>query len=148
MASFTHLVNRKARVYRNLHQKCYSVQFKVANANEGKAARWIVGRHDHRVVLDNATFKVSEAGRQRVVREKKKNVHAFVTGSFQGYPFFEEDLAHFYGYSLVTYNPYKAGFFFEKTTGREVLGAERVWLLEDGRCWAAGVTYGPRTASV
>jgi hypothetical protein len=32
-------------------------------------------------LLKNATFKVSEAGRQRVIRDKAKNVHAFVDGS-------------------------------------------------------------------
>jgi hypothetical protein len=32
-------------------------------------------------LLQNVTFKVSEKGRQRVIREKAKNVHAFVEGS-------------------------------------------------------------------
>jgi len=57
------------KVYWNLHKHCYSI------------------RHDHKVIahtnninLIDVTFKVSEASRQRVLRDRRKNVHAFVEG--------------------------------------------------------------------
>ncbi len=33
------------------------------------------------VNLEDVEFKVSEAGRQRLLREKRKNVHAFAIGT-------------------------------------------------------------------
>lgn len=55
------------RVYRNLHKKCYSISY-----------NGIVIMHTTRVIADNATLYVSEAGRQRVLATGRKNVHAFV----------------------------------------------------------------------
>lgn len=31
-------------------------------------------------MLEEARFTVNEAGRQRVIRQRRKNVHAFITG--------------------------------------------------------------------
>lgn len=55
------------RVYRNLHKKCYSVSY-----------NGIVIMHTTRIIADNATLFVSEAGRQRVLATGHKNVHAYV----------------------------------------------------------------------
>jgi hypothetical protein len=71
--------------------------------------RWKVIKHVGRIDLQDVSFKVSELGRQRVLREKRKNVHAFIEGeeiSFCGYA----------NTTKVTYNPYK----YEKfTTGEK-----------------------------
>ena len=61
------------RIYFNLHKKTLSLQTKVNG-------RWKVTAHQFTAYLKNAKFKVSEAGRQRVLQQKRKNVHAFVTG--------------------------------------------------------------------
>ena len=61
--------SKKVRVYRNLHNKCYSV--KQDN---------LVLVHADNVTLNKAKFIVSKAGQKRVRDEKKKNVHAFVEG--------------------------------------------------------------------
>jgi hypothetical protein len=37
--------------------------------------------HTASLSLENCIFKVSESGRQRVIREKRKNVHAGVQGT-------------------------------------------------------------------
>lgn len=66
------LIGRKVRIYRNLHKNCYSVQ-------DAKTRR-VIAYRDY-IALENATFVVSEAGRQRVLRDHKKNVHAFVVGT-------------------------------------------------------------------
>lgn len=86
----------KVKVYWNLHKKCYSVQHK------GK-----VIDHLDRVVLENVEFKVSEAGRQRVLKQKRKNVHAFVVGSLVDHkPLYEPHYV-----KTVKYNPYKYSSF-------------------------------------
>lgn len=93
---------QKVRVYFNLHRKCLSVQ-------DAKSRRVIA--HVPHISLINIRFKVSEAGRQRVLREKKKNVHAFVEGTvphvneFSAYP------------DVVTYNPYKYDSFVRMPHG-------------------------------
>jgi len=69
-ASAADLVGRRVRIYRNLRRHCYSVQL------GGK-----VVAHCRRVFVRDAVFKVSEAGRQRVLRESRKNVHAWVIGT-------------------------------------------------------------------
>ena len=62
---------KKVFVYYNLHKHKWSVK-------DVKTGR-VIGHH-YEVSLYNATFKVSEAGRARVLKEKRKNVHAGVEG--------------------------------------------------------------------
>ena len=52
-------------IYRNLHTKTFSVQYK------GK-----VVAHPKNFIANDCIFRVSELGRQRVLEFKRKNVHA------------------------------------------------------------------------
>ena len=88
----------KVRVYFNLHKKLLSVQTKVNGS-------WKVIKHVFNINLTDVKFKVSEAGRQRVLREKRKNVHAFIEG-VEAEERVGETAQH------ITYNPYK----YEKFT--------------------------------
>ena len=94
------MVNKnKVRVYRNLNKKCLSVQSWV----EGKG--WRVTDHVQEIALDGVSFKVSQAGRERCLREKRKNVHAYMIGTRVDKPRVEPTEA-------VKYNPYVADKFF------------------------------------
>lgn len=101
----------KVKCYFNLHKKKFSVQ------HNGK-----VILHLDKVVLLNATFKVSEAGRQRVLREERKNVHAYVIGEMQDY-FEPEGVV-----KDVTYNPYLYSSFVHKKDLTSINKADIVWL--------------------
>lgn len=57
-------------VYRNLRDKCYSLM------QDGR----VVDRRPW-VLLTGCRFRVRKAGRERVLREGHKNVHAFVVGT-------------------------------------------------------------------
>lgn len=105
----------KVKVYRNLHKKMYS----VVDMKTGK-----VFRHQHHVVLKNARFRVSEAGRARVLKEKRKNVHAFVIGTLLEKDFHFPDREP----TMGTYNPYKHKTFVKKGTRRALRDAELVLL--------------------
>lgn len=70
--------NPTVRVYRNLHKKCYSIQAKVG-------ASWRVIAHAASVELEGVTFKVSQAGRDRVLRTGAKAVHAYAVGRLVGW---------------------------------------------------------------
>lgn len=95
------MVNKnKVRVYRNLNKKCLSVQSWV----EGKG--WRVTDHVQQIFLDNASFSVSQAGRNRVLEQKRKNVHAYIIGKRVEQPQAKAKSR------AVTYNPYVAGHFY------------------------------------
>jgi hypothetical protein len=93
-------------VYFNLHRKCFSIK-----ALEGKNKGRVIAHRDD-VLLFDATFKVSEAGRQRVLRERKKNVHAGVVGQWDetGTDLITIDRVTTIG-TAITYNPYKYNTF-------------------------------------
>lgn len=110
---------KRVRVYFNLHRKLFSVQEKTSKG-------WRVWLHANQITLENAVFKVSEAGRQRVIREKKKNVHAFVEGSMVLH-----DTVEVINPTIqLSYNPYKAGVFVERGSQQPVYGA-RFAVLKD-----------------
>lgn len=81
----------KVKVYRNLRNKCLSVQYK------GK-----VIAHVDSISLCGVTFKVSQSARKRVLETKQKNVHAFVCGTV-----IMSSLPKWMVKDSVTYNPYK-----------------------------------------
>ena len=131
----------RVKCYWNLHKNTYSVMA-MEGENKGR-----VIRYDNLINLENASFKVSEAGRQRVLRDRVKNVHAFVIGDMVNSPW--EESACDKG---VTYNPYTCGEFYERRGGRGVASADRVQLgvnrmIKDGKCinraniMAGGLSY-------
>ena len=105
----------KVFIYFNLHKRCYSVKA-LSGPQKGR-----VVAHTSSVVLADASFKVSEAGRQRVLREKRKNVHAGVCGTWHS--------AHIgppaEGVKVI-YNPYKYASFVEKGTEQPIYNAPLV----------------------
>lgn len=95
----------KVFVYRNLHKNCWSIKALEGN-NKGR-----VIYHAQSVTLSNCTFKVSKAGRERVLREKRKNVHAGVAGELIRVNI---PLSYMPQMTAVTYNPYKYESFVRK----------------------------------
>ena len=92
------------RVYWNLHKGCWSVQ-------DRKTGR--VVRHVEACTLADVKFTVRPAGREKVRREGKKNVHAFAVGTV--YP---ADMYALFNAKKVTYNPYKNDTFIFADTGK------------------------------
>lgn len=96
---YTSLDGKKVKIYFNLHKKCLSVQHK------GKVIAYL-----DEIQLKDAQFKVSEAGRQRVLEQGRKNVHAYVVGTATNPT--EKALSDLK--RCVTYNPYKYNSFVER----------------------------------
>jgi L-fucose mutarotase/ribose pyranase (RbsD/FucU family) len=121
------MIGWTVRVYKNIPRSrqaghpVYSIQ--------DMHTRRVVAHSDH-VVLSNAEFVVSEAGRQRVLREQRKNVHAYVIGVF-----IERLDLDDIGASVITYNPYKGPTFVTLPTGNAVKTAERVVLADQVLAW-------------
>jgi len=105
----------RVEVYRNLHKDCFSIR---------KNGRVVDYRYnDEQLTLVDVKFAVQPAGRVKVLRERKKNVHAFVRGTVS----FNSPVAH---QELVSYNPYKGDSFFTTFGGNRIpiQSAKRVTL--------------------
>lgn len=102
-------VPNRVKVYFNLHKKMFSV------VSLDKETYGLVVTHVDEVHLVNCQFVVSEAGRQRVIREQRKNVHAYVKGQLGVSVSGEETEA--------SYNPYKKGSFYIKGTEEDLYTA-------------------------
>lgn len=102
----------KVDVYYNLHKKCLSVR-------DCDTRR--VSKHLDHVVLNNVTFKVSESGRQRVLRDRCKNVHAYVRGVVDSSACCSDER-----FVRVTYNPYKYSTFVRADDETPVHKAQQV----------------------
>ena len=114
----------KTYVYWNLHKKCFSLM------QRGK-----VVDHRDKVILKNVEFRVREGGRQRVLQEQKKNVHAFVVGllitDWGYYSLRRSKVDYLLGDDAerIFYNPYKGPSFNSISrdfTERDVTNAELV----------------------
>jgi len=106
-------------VYYNLHKKMWSIK-----ALDGPS-KGLVVRHSTVVLLQDCEFKVSEAGRQRVLREQKKNVHAGVVGTLVALSG-EKTWFPFPVSKEVTYNPYKYETFVYKAGEKPIKNCARV----------------------
>lgn len=131
--SIDQLQGRRVFVYKNLHENCWSVRDKQSGH---------VVAHADRVELTQVQLKVGAAGRERVLREQSKNVHAGLEGNLQtlqlkGFP--SQRYTHGQATSegkapeLVTYNPYKYSSFVIKADETPVFQANRAVLEDDGR---------------
>ena len=108
----------KVYVYYNLHKKLWSIK-----ALEGERKGRVIA-HRKTVVLTNVTPKVSEAGRQRVLKEKRKNVHAGLVGNWND----KQILLGLFSADEITYNPYKYNSFVFKEDETKFEYARAAWL--------------------
>lgn len=110
-------------LYWNLHRDVFSVRSR-RREDYGR-----VIAHVDSFRLENSFFVVNEAGRQRVLQEKRKNVHAFVRGLWL------DDGNVFVGRrEQVTYNPYFASYFTIKDSGKHIISsASTLGFIEYGK---------------
>lgn len=126
----------KVFVYRNLHKNCWSVKA-LEGENKGR-----VIHHAQNVNLTHCTFKVSKAGRERVLREQSKNVHAGVVGNLSfigemGDTSLWKCASTYPAFIPVTYNPYKYSTFVRKNNDFiEMHTSSEVFLNEDRSVYA------------
>ena len=105
----------KIEVYFNLHKKLFSIRA-LSGENKGR-----VIAHRDRVAITGADFVVQKAGREKVLAEGRKNVHAFIRGQqfdeinqtqFGGIEWTMAEVRQFPElFGEVKYNPYRAGCF-------------------------------------
>lgn len=109
----------KVQVYFNLHRKVWSIK-----ALEGENKNKVIG-YAEKVILSDVKPKVSEAGRQRVLKEKKKNVHAGLIGNLV---YTDIDLMFRKGTKEITYNPYCYNTFVYTNNEKEYTGSDYAYM--------------------
>lgn len=107
----------KVEVYRNLHNGKISIR--------DPKTKLVLG-HTDTIYLADVTFKVHQKGRERVLNEKRKNVHAFAIGNVVDAPILQWVRA------FITYNPYKYESFVDEATFEPVHRVERVLVKSNG----------------
>lgn len=90
---------QKVEVYKNLHNGLFSVR-----------QNGLVVAHVDSIVLSYPQIKVNQKGRLRVIKENKKNVHAFLIG----FPNSVNCCFTNTGKHAITYNPYRFQTFVYK----------------------------------
>lgn len=115
-------------VYRNIRGTGFDTW--SLKARTGKFAGKVVGHADE-VLLRDVTFHVSEKGRQRVLAEGRKNVHAFAIGRLG----LDGEIIPFPD-TGVHYNPYRDASFVDDT-GEPIASAKKAFLDPNGKVWAA-----------
>ena len=109
----------RVEVYRNLHRSCWSVR----DTKTG-----LVVDHVDAISLIDAQLVVRPAGREKVLREGRKNVHAFIRGTVDGQAVQSQTVE-------ITYNPYRYDSFVVKGTEEPIKTAESVTLTETGKAY-------------
>jgi len=118
-------------VYYDLHRECWFLKSlktgRVLNYRDlpGGGREKILVRE---VGILGAEFKVSEAGRQRVIQEQSKNIHAGVVGLVLPVT----DAMRAGAKRGVKYNPYKYSTFVDALTLEPVHSAQYAVLVRDG----------------
>ena len=120
-------------VYFNLRLKLWSVR--------SRQTRKVIGHYEN-VILQGCTFRVNQSGRKRVLEERCKNVHAFVSGFLRNDLLTSDMFDPLRMARLVSYNPYDVETFCYLKDGKPdpsqpIFEARLVTLIAQGRkVWA------------
>lgn len=93
------------RIAYHLHKHCFSIR--------DAGTRRVIGYAD-RIIIRNARFIVSQCGRTRVLRDRRKNVHAFVQGEY--WSELQRLRLEDAKYREAYYNPYRTVTFVDRST--------------------------------
>lgn len=107
---------QQVEIYKNLHNGLFSVR-----------QNGLVVAHVESFSLSDVTFKVSESGRQKVLRERKKYVHAFVVGKLSEINCTDNDIITSNPHTRVRYNPYTLSSFVIGINDTPINSASRVY---------------------
>jgi 16S rRNA G1207 methylase RsmC len=122
----------RVEIYRNLHKKCFSVRKK------GKVVGYLhdEGAHYREVelYLTDAKFVVQPGGRLRVIREQRKNVHAFVRATVTETGGLHREALIRKCIRKITYDPYTMDTFQDQD-GQMITEAKDVF-ISCGRVYA------------
>ena len=109
-------------VYRNLHKNCFSIR------KDGKVVDYLYDNQE--LHLTNVKFRVQPAGREKVRREKKKNVHAYVKGTIAPFGGLQRKKLIRMCAQTVSYDPYTMDSFETVSDGEPIHEAPHIILMK------------------
>ena len=103
----------RVEIYRNLHNDTFSIR------RNGKVVKHLANWQS--IFLKDVKFAVQPAGREKVRREGKKNVHAFIRGTYLAPSTFPHTTSEFKAKCTewVSYTPYQDDHFTATVTDPE-----------------------------
>jgi hypothetical protein len=107
------------RCYRNLNTGNMSLTQQINNS-------WILIGHTDNLVIKCPRFYVSERGRQRVLKNKRKNVHAYCEGILAS-----SSLPTLPPLKEIYYCPYSQSYFSWKETGLQLITADLIVVIDN-----------------
>lgn len=107
---------KEVKIYKNLHNGLWSIM-------QGG----LVVAHVESFSMYGVSFKVSESGRQKVIRERKKYVHAFIVGRLLEVNCTDDDIITSNPHTRVRYNPYTLTSFVIGINDAPISSACRVY---------------------
>lgn len=110
-------MSAKFHFYRNLRTGTFSLRVR------GK----VIG-HPVSILCSDCTLVVSENGRKKVIRDKRKNVHAYISAEHYIDITQPIDVS---SYQEVYYNPYTTKTFVMKTSSEPIVNSPIVLLHEN-----------------
>jgi len=118
-------IGDKVRVYRNLNNGKWSIK-----AISGEYKNKVVAHLDC-LTLQDVTFVISDAGRARVIREGRKNVHAYAVGFLKA----NDEITRSDDNEVITYDPYRCGFFYALDNSDEAIDHIPTLLFSNGKAF-------------
>lgn len=113
---------RPVRVFKNWQRGCYSIM------QDG-----VVRASAREVSLQSVEFLVRASGRARMLKLKRRNVHAYAVGLLDAYLHPDEPSAlPALDGRVAFYDPYRFDAFVDRDTLQPVLSADRALLTERG----------------
>lgn len=114
--------NQPVRIYWNYKHRCYSI-----------FQRGAVRASARQVHLEGVVFTVRESGRQKMLREGRKIIHAYASGRLADFvrPGDSRTLTPFHG-TAVHYDPYRHGQFVVDADRTPVIRADAARFDEAG----------------
>lgn len=114
--------SKPVRVYKNPRMGCYNIM-------QGGLVKAVA----RQIRLRDAEFLVRESGRQLMLRQNRRTIHAYIVGQLVDYahPADDKTISHLPGRS-ATYNPYQYSSFVDRETKAPLTQANWVQLDEQG----------------
>lgn len=114
---------KERKVNPNKPVQVYRCLVRSGNIYSIKQDGYVVG-HTEELTLKNVNFHVNQKGRGRCLKQKTRNVHAWVTGTINDKSVDRKEKLH--------YNPYKANYFRTENQDSELLFAEYLTINKTG----------------
>mgnify|MGYP000002174594 FL=1 len=107
------------RCYRNLNTGLMSLTQQIDKS-------WIVVGHTDNLVIRHPKLYVSQRGRQRVLKDGHKNVHAYAQGVLE-----DLSLSSLPRLKEIYYCPYSQAYFSWKETGEQIASADLLVVIDN-----------------